>query len=413
MPATAAAGSDCPHTYLEEELYNVRMLWQSDEPEALLIDRLAAAEVPETSAVCEWARDKRVFISSVMAELSKERAAAAAATRSVGALPVMFEDFGGRDADPLDAYLGEVETSHIYIGILGRTYGRPLSTRFSATHTEYRHAEQRGLRISAWALDTQQREGPQQAFLDEIRTFHVVPSFRSPDDLQRRVQDRLRNIAAEDLAPWVKLGPIVFRAGRVVHQENKIEVRARIQSDSVASALEAMAPDGYGRGQEARFTWAGRCRKVQVSTVRSTTTTARSTLTDLRLDVIDDQRSNLLGISLNDFTADDLTDAALRTALFGAPNPLAQQNMGFMAEMGDPLQPLRAASVPDEIVRSLAALVIVEELVGSGRAARVADFKLGASVSGLRRLEFSWVPPRRYDNEPRRQGRSVCGSVRL
>ena len=177
------------------------MFRQSDERETLLIDRLAAAEVPETSAVREWARDKRVFISSVMGELSRERASAAAATRSMGALPIMFEDFGGRDADPLDAYLGEVETSHIYIGILGRTYGRPLSTRFSATHTEYRHAEERGLRISAWALDTQQREGPQQAFLDEIRTFHVVPSFRSPDDLQRSVQGRLRSIAAEDLAP--------------------------------------------------------------------------------------------------------------------------------------------------------------------------------------------------------------------
>lgn len=389
------------------------MFRQRDERETLLIDRLAAAEVPEKAAIRDWARDKRAFISSVMTELPRERAAAAAAVRSVGARPIMFEDFGGRDADPLDAYMGEVETSHIYIGILGRTYGRPLPTRFSATHTEYRHAEESGLRISAWALDTQQREGPQQAFLDEIRTFHVVPSFRSPDDLQQRVQDRLRSIAAEDLAPWVKLGSIVFRAGRVVLDRNMIEVSARVQSDSVASALEAMAPDAYGRGQEARFTWAGRCRKVQVSTVRSTTTTARSTLTDLRLDVIDDQRSYPFEISLNDFTADDLTDAALRTALFGAPNPLTQQHMGFMADMGDPLQPLREASVPDEIVRSLAALMIVEELVGSGRAARVADFKLGASVSGLRRLGFSWEPPRRYSSEPHRQNRSLTGSVQL
>ena len=116
-----------------------------------------------------------MFISSVMAELGEERAAAANGVRSLGAKPVMFEEFGGRDADPLDAYLGEVETSQIYVGILGQSYGRPLPTRFSATHTEFRHAEQQGLRMAVWALATQHREGPQQSFLDEVRTFHVGP----------------------------------------------------------------------------------------------------------------------------------------------------------------------------------------------------------------------------------------------
>ena len=118
-----------------------------------------------------------------MAELREERAAAAEGIRSLGARPVMFEDFGGRDADPLDAYLGEVETSQVYVGILGQRYGRPLPTRFSATHTEFQHAEEQGLRIAVWALETQKREGPQQSFLNEVRTFHVVPPFRSPAEL--------------------------------------------------------------------------------------------------------------------------------------------------------------------------------------------------------------------------------------
>ena len=55
-----------------------------------------------------------------------------------------------------------------------------------------------------------------------------------------------------------------------------------------------------------------------------------------------------------------------------------------MTEMSDPLEPLRAAHVPDEIVRPLAELLIVDELVGSGRAERVTTFKLGASVGGSR-----------------------------
>ena len=181
-------------------------MWpHEDAHDALLIDRAAAAEVPSDDAIRGWARDKHVFISSVMEELAEERAAAAEGVRSLGARPIMFENFGGRDADPLNAYLGEVETSQIYVGILGRRYGRPLPTRFSATHTEFRHAELQGLRIAAWTLDTEQREGPQQAFLDEIRAFHVVPASRSAVDLRGRVSDRLRDIAAEDLAPWTKL----------------------------------------------------------------------------------------------------------------------------------------------------------------------------------------------------------------
>ena len=85
------------------------MCRQDDERDALLIDRLAAAEVPREEAVREWARDKRAFISSVMVELREERTAAANGVRSLGAQPVMFEEFGGRDADPLNAYLHEVE----------------------------------------------------------------------------------------------------------------------------------------------------------------------------------------------------------------------------------------------------------------------------------------------------------------
>ena len=388
-------------------------MWrQNDDRDTLLIDRAAAADVPRDEAIREWARDKRVFISSVMAELVDERAAAAAGIRSVGARPVMFEEFGGRDADPLDAYLGEVETSQIYIGILGERYGRPLPTRFSATHTEFRHAEQQGLRMAVWALDTQHCEGPQQSFLDEVRAFHVAPTFRVPADLQRQVSDRLRAIAAEDLAPWTKLGFIVFRASEVTYTGNGIAVTARVQSDDVAHALEVLAPDNFGAGVQHWFTWAGRCRHVRVANVQSTTTTARSKLMSMQLEVVEDHRSPLFEVSFNGQTPDDLTNVAIRTALFGERNPLAGQHMDFMVEMPDPLQPLRDAGVPDEIVRPLAEVMIVDELLGSGRVDRVTTFRLGAAVGGLRRLELAWEPPRGYAHE-RRKRRHLDGRVRL
>ena len=64
----------------------------------------------------------------------------------------------------------------------------------------------------------------------------------SHQHLMAKAPERLHSIAAEDLAPWTKLGFIVFRASEVTHAENKIAVKARIQSDEVAHALEAMAP---------------------------------------------------------------------------------------------------------------------------------------------------------------------------
>jgi hypothetical protein len=380
--------------------------------EPLLIDRAAAAEIPSPDSVREWAHGKRGFISSVMAELPVERQAAAAAVRTIGGTPVMFELFGGRDADPEDAYLGEVETSDVYIGILGRRYGKPLASRFSATHSEYLHAEKCGLRIAAWCSKTNDREGHEQAFLDEIRTFHVVPTFQSPDDLRAQIEDRLRAIAAEDLAPWCKLGSIVFRASEVADGGDELHVTARVRSDEVAHALEALRGDGLNRGAETRFSWAGRSRFVRVTSMRSTSTTARSKMFSLELERRESQSDPLIEMSVNGRSAAELAELALRTALFQERNPLGDQHLGFLAEIPDPLEQLRAARVSDEIARPLAELLIVDALVGSGRAARVTEFRLGAAVRGVRRLTLGWEPPRRYSNE-RLEARAIAGDVKL
>lgn len=65
----------------------------------------------------------------MMAALAEERAAVAAAIRELGAEPIWFEGFGGRDADPEAAYLAEIRSSTIYVGILGGHYGRILPSK--------------------------------------------------------------------------------------------------------------------------------------------------------------------------------------------------------------------------------------------------------------------------------------------
>ncbi|MFA5910636.1 MAG: DUF4062 domain-containing protein [Vicinamibacterales bacterium] len=382
------------------------------EQEPLLIDRAAAAEIPSQDSVREWAHGRRAFISSVMSELPDERRGAADAVRALGGTPVTFEQFGGRDADPEDAYLAEVETSDIYVGILGRSYGKPLPSRFSATHSEYLHAEKCGLRIATWCLKANDREGHEESFLNEVRTFHVVPDFVTPDDLRLQVEDRLKAIAAEDLAPWCKLGNIVFRATEVGDDGNRLRVVARVRSDDVAHALEAMRSGNINRGGEGRFTWSGRSRLVRVSSVDTTTTSSRSRIVRLQLEGREGGHDPMLEVSVSGHTADELTEAGLRTALFGTRHPLAGQHLGFIGEIADPFAALRAARVSDEITRPLAELMLVDALVGSGRATRISQFKLGTAVRGIRRLVVGWQPPRRYSNA-RASERLVEGDVRL
>jgi hypothetical protein len=386
---------------------------QSDENiELLLIDRAAAAELPSVESVCEWAREKRAFISSVMGELAKERQAVAAGLRAVGLRAVLFEEFGGREADPEGAYLAEVEGADIYIGILGRRYGKLLKTRFSATHAEYLHAAKQGLRMAIWTAAASDRDGHEQSFLDEVRTFHVVPEFLTVADLQRQVEDRMRTIAAEDLAPWCKLGIAVFRSTEIEDRGDTINVKARVRDDAVARALEEARGDKFSRGTNAQFTWSGRSKYVRVTGVHAITTSGRSKMFSLELQVGEAPQDHFLEVSFSGKSPADLTEIALRTVLFGEPNPLADQHMGFATEIDDPLRPVRENPVSEEVIRPLAELLVTDVLVGSGRARSIREFRLGVPIRGRRSLTLSWEPPNRHSNEPAGL-RSISGEVNI
>ena len=58
--------------------------------------------------------------------------------------------------------------------------------------------EKSGLRIAVWCLDAHDCEGHEESFLSEVREFHVVPPFSSPDDLRAQIEERLYSVAAED-----------------------------------------------------------------------------------------------------------------------------------------------------------------------------------------------------------------------
>ena len=120
-----------------------------------------------------------------------------------------------------------------------------------------------------------------------------------------------------------------------------IHVTARVKDDTVARALEEMRGDRYNRGTNAQFTWAGRSTYVKVGEVHVTTTTARSKMFRLELEIQEAPQDAMMEVSIGGKSPADLTELSLRSVLFGETNPLADQYMGFASQIADPLAPLR------------------------------------------------------------------------
>lgn len=377
----------------------------------IVIDYGAAQSLTEAD-VREWAADQRVFISSVMSGMEKERTAVAAAIEELGAVPVMFERFGGRDDDAEAAYLTEVSGADVYVGILGERYGKPLPNGYSATHAEYREAIRRGLRVSVWAWGGP-LSGPQRDFLDEVRVFRTTGSYVEPPDLAEGVVARLRTLAAEAVSPWVKVGRTIFRARRVTHDGAKLRVEARVRDDDVIAALEALRPGGVWRGpHEVDVTWGGRNEWIRISGVQMETTAGRGraiVVTGERADRPSARRPALVDVALGGRTPEDMTELSVRIAVLGEENPLGV--MSFMASMDNPFEIIDSVRLPEDAVEPVAHLLLTESLVGAGRAERLTALQVGPKFLGSRRVVIAWLPRRRYTNVAPEE-RRIEGEVR-
>jgi hypothetical protein len=384
------------------------MLRTGGQPREQLLVDLAPAPAPADAEVQAWAADQYVFVSSVMGGMTAEREALVRAITAVGAQPVLFEAFGGMDDDPEDAYTVHVASSDIYLGILGARYGKPLKTGYSATHAEYNEACARGLRISVWTTSEDQ-DGRQRDFLDEVRVFHTTGTYTSCDDLAQRVDRRLRAMAADALAQWVKVGNTVFRATGVHDDGRTITVVGRVRDNAVAASLEGRRPDTpYGRNSETRITWPGGTSLVRVKTVVSETTSSRARMITLTAERTPENRSTLLEMAVNGWMPEDLTELAARVAFLGEPNPL--DTMSFMVSGTNPFPAVELLGLPEDAVEQVALLFVTELLVGERGVDHITSFRLGPRRAGRRRLRLAWMPRRRYTNvEP--VGRSIEGET--
>ncbi len=118
----------------------------------------------------------------------------------------------------------------------------------SPTHEEYREARRRGKRISFWvACDASGRQGNAADFVQEVQRFHTTGQFDDADDLASRLPQRLAEIAADDEAPWIKIGDLCLRASRIRDEGSTVIVSAEVRDVAAARALESLRPDSWGQ----------------------------------------------------------------------------------------------------------------------------------------------------------------------
>ena len=371
----------------------------------LTIDLAAAAPHLSDAEFAAWASSQTIFLSSVMGELAAERRALVEALEAVGFQVRWFEELGGRDDAAQQAYLTEVRSSTIYVGLLGDEYGGMLPSGdyagYSATHAEYLAARDAGKRISFWAREPDDaREGHARKFLDEVRVFHVTGSFKTSDDLTRGVLRRLREIAVEDLSPWVKLGDIIIRGKRITTGAKNVTIEARVYDRAVLRALQQAAGHGdhWNRTDELAISFLdesgrGRIESLDVSATSSAFADVTLTASFERAG-LSQMRMGMQGLS-----ADDVVERSLRAELFGEELP-RELSMFGLREVEDPWAGLASLRLSADSAVALARLLLVERLLGAGDAGAIESFRLGALRNGRRKVELTYWEPRVYTNVP-------------
>jgi hypothetical protein len=153
---------------------------------------------------------ERIFVSSTWVDLQPERLAVERAIHEMEARYGGMEYFGSRDDTPKEVSLAEVARSTIYLGIFAHRYGTvDKESGCSLTELEYQKATGLGFPCLIYFKDEEVPVPP--AFVEdrasgrtklrrlkaELLKKHVVYSFKSPEDLARRVVLDLQRLLNE------------------------------------------------------------------------------------------------------------------------------------------------------------------------------------------------------------------------
>jgi predicted ATPase len=140
----------------------------------------------------------RVFVSSTLRELEKERLAARGAIERLRLAPVMFE-LGARPHPPRELYRAYLAQSDVFVGIYGERYGWTApGEEISGLEDEYRLAPS-ALPKLIYLMEPAEREERLEELIGRIRADDTASykSFSTPEELGELIQSDLAILLAE------------------------------------------------------------------------------------------------------------------------------------------------------------------------------------------------------------------------
>jgi hypothetical protein len=148
----------------------------------------------------------RVFVSSVMEGFEEFRQAAKKGIIAAGAIPVLIEDFPALPVSPRNACLDGVDSSDIYVAILGDRGGWTSPSGKLVVEEEYDEACRRRLRILVFVKDTVRDDKAQHLVktLSDYIVGMLRPTFTSSEELQNLIYQALIPLVRQYANPEVK-----------------------------------------------------------------------------------------------------------------------------------------------------------------------------------------------------------------
>jgi hypothetical protein len=226
----------------------------------------------------------------------------------------------------------------------------------------------------------------------------LVVGEQSGHGLDGVVEGRSADEVTGQGSPVLQVGDAVFRADAIRDSGATIEIEASVRDQAVARYLEGLRGDSWGRAQEVVVTTSDRSGQAQVAEVLSEARSQSVRRMTVRADVDWAGRGSSMDAGTQGLSPDDLTEAGLRAGLFGEPLPQELGMLDFMADQSDPLAELAGQALAEGSVEPIARLLMVERLVGAGKAGTVDSFEIGPVYDGRRRVALTYTEPRRYSN---------------
>ena len=242
----------------------------------LIVERRSAPPALPDAQYREWLSGQRFFVSSAMdEEMAPAREAVAAYLKDRGTDPVMWEGITPRDRRPQQAYLEGVEQSNALLLLVGSRYGRSDESGYSPTHQEANRAAALDLPRLLFERDgvpTSDRDGRLNDWVGSLYSEVSGARYTDPDDLVRKLDKQLRELASSQDTYWIKLGPLVF-PGTVIRRSSRgtteFTIRAVLREPAVRRAVASLLAHHGNRVSAERLTWALETHAIQVSSVES------------------------------------------------------------------------------------------------------------------------------------------------